>query len=280
VKLLLARGASISARTHDDTTPLHSVIGQGNVAIVKQLLANGADLWRRQFELAPIALAIKADEPGIVRLLMEKGAEYSPVHIAAYFGNLDEIERYLAEGGNVNAEDPSRLTLLTCAVCAGQEAVVKLLLSKGTDVNLQAGSGWAALHWASMTGHDEMTKILLDKGADVALKDQRGRTALYWAASGRREDIVEMLLAKGADVNASSGVIIAEGESDEGWTPLHVACTIGRAPVVELLLTHGAAAKVRTKNGCTPLGLAQERELDEIVELLHKHGVEEESAKK
>ncbi|MHC4542163.1 MAG: ankyrin repeat domain-containing protein, partial [Planctomycetota bacterium] len=74
------------------------------------------------------------------------------------------------------------------------------------------------------------------------------------------------------------GVILAEGQADEGWTPLHAACTTGSVPVVELLLAHGADVKVKTKNGFTPLGLAEEREFDEIVELLCKRGAEEESA--
>jgi len=172
------------------------------------------------------------------------------------------------------------MTLLACAVCGGQEAAAELLLNKGADVNLQAGSGRAALHWASMTGHAEMATMLLEKGANVALRDQRGCTALYWAASGSDKEMVEMLLAKGADVNAKSGVIIAEGQADEGWTPLHVACTTDRTAVVELLLAHGADVKAKTKNGCIALALAQEREFDEIVELLRRSGAEEEPVKK
>jgi ankyrin repeat protein len=278
IKLLLGRGADINARSYDDATLLHSAIG--NIITVRQLLANGADLWQRQYELTPVSLAMRADAPGIVRLLMSKGGEYSAVHIAAYFGNLDDIKSYLAKGGNVNAEDPSRMTLLACAVCGGQEAAAELLVNKGADVNLQAGSGRSALHWASMTGQAEMATMLLEKGANVALRDQRGCTALYWAASGSDMEIVEMLLAKGADVNTRSGVIIAEGRADEGWTPLHAACTTDYTAVVELLLAHGADVKAKTKNGCTPLALAQEREFDEIVELLRKSGTEEESAKK
>jgi ankyrin repeat protein len=220
------------------------------------------------------------DEPGIVRLLMSKGGEYSPVHIAAYFGNLDKLKSYLAEGGDINAENPSRMTLLACAVCGGQAAAAELLINKGTDVNLQAGSGRSALHWASMTGRAEMTTMLLEKDADVALRDQRGCTALYWAVSSSDKELIEMLLTKGADVNAQSGVIIAEGETDEGWTPLHVACTIDRTAVVELLLAHGADINAKTKNGCTALSLAKEREFDEVEELLRRHRAEEEPAKK
>jgi ankyrin repeat protein len=223
---------------------------------------------------------MKVDEPGIIRLLMEKDAEYSPIHIAAYFGNLDEIKNYLISGGDINSEGPSRMTLLACAVCGGQEAVANLLLNKGADVNFQAGSGWAALHWASRKGRDKIVSMLLDKGADVALKDKRGRTALHWAASGNHKDIVEILLTKGADVNAKSGVVIHEDQTDEEWTPLHAACTSNNSDVVQLLLTHGADVKAKTKNGHTPIALATERELDDIVELLRKSGVEEESGQK
>ena len=155
-----------------------------------------------------------------------------------------------------------------------------MLLDQGAVVNLQTGSGWAALHWASMTGRDEMTKMLLEEGADVELRDRWGCTALYHAASRYRGDTVETLLEKGADVNAKTDVIIAEGQTDEGWTALHAACTTGSVPVVELLLAHGSDVKVETKNGCTALSLAQERELDEIVKLLRKHEAEEKPAKK
>ena len=82
----------------------------------------------------------------------------------------------------------------------------------------------------------------------------------------------------GANVNAKTGIIIAEGQTDEGWTSLHVACTTGNVPVVELLLAHGADVSTKTKNGCTPLALAKDREFEKIVELLYKHGAEEESA--
>jgi ankyrin repeat protein len=115
----------------------------------------------------------------------------------------------------------------------------------------------------------------------VALRDRWGCTALYHAASRYRKGIVvETLLEMGADVNTKTGVILAEGEPDQGWTPLHAACTTGSAPIVELLLAHGADVKVKTKNGYTPLGLAQEREFDKIVGLLRKHGVKEGSVKK
>jgi hypothetical protein len=67
---------------------------------------------------------------------------------------------------------------------------------------------------------------------------------------------------------------------DEGWTPLHVACMSANKAMVKLLLAHKADVNARTKNGCTPLSLAQERILKRIIELLRADGAEESSATK
>ncbi len=42
-------------------------------------------------------------------------------------------------------------------------------------------------------------------------------------------------------------------QNDDGWTPLHEACCLGLADVVEALLQHGADATARCKDGTTPL---------------------------
>ena len=84
-----------------------------------------------------------------------------------------------------------------------------------------------------------------------------------------------------SSINSIAIIFLQDWErQNEGWTPLHVACTTDRIAVIELLLAHGADVNTKTKNGCVPLALAQEREFDEIVELLRKHGAEEELEKK
>ena len=42
-------------------------------------------------------------------------------------------------------------------------------------------------------------------------------------------------------------------QNEDGWTPMHEACCLGLADVVEALLQHGADPRARCKDGTTPL---------------------------
>ena len=81
-------------------------------------------------------------------------------------------------------------------------------------------------------------------------------TPLHSAAN---KEIAELLIAKGADVNA---------KSDDGWTSLHDATSIGHNEIVELLITKGADVNAKNNYGNTPLDLAS----GETVNFLRQHG--------
>jgi ankyrin repeat protein/beta-lactamase regulating signal transducer with metallopeptidase domain len=279
VKLLLARGADVNAGIPSGNTPLHRAIMSGDTEIAGLLLAKGADLSAREHGYTPVALAMWKDQKEMVRFLMGKGAKFSEVHVAAYFDELDEVNQFLSDGGNVDARDPSGLTLIHSAICGGNRQIIESLIAKGANVNAQDSSGWAPLHMASAAGREQITKLLLAGGANLGLCDKSGRTALHWAAMKNHKTIVEMLLSKGSNVNARTGSIIAEGEKDGGWTPLHQACAGGHKDVVEVLIDHGADIGARTENGDTALSVAKkEYELKrmpihrDVMEILRKHG--------
>ncbi|MCL2117953.1 MAG: ankyrin repeat domain-containing protein [Planctomycetaceae bacterium] len=60
-------------------TPLHIAIQNGNIEIVKALLADGCDLGARNADgLTPLDLATKLNHDEIVRLLLERGAGRLP----------------------------------------------------------------------------------------------------------------------------------------------------------------------------------------------------------
>jgi len=283
VKLLLKSGAYIDARDYLDYTPLHRAITEPHQDMVELLLDNGAAPWRRRMGLDLIGIAMEAHENEMIRFLVDKGIEHSATHVAAFFGDLVEVNSYLAAGGDINAKDPSQLTLLTCAIFGRQAAVAEFLISKGADINLKGAEGMTALHRATTRGPPEIARMLLDEGADITITDDYGCTALFYPSWRGRKDIIEMMLAKGANVNARSGVILLYGESksDEGWTPLHKACWVGYNAVVEVLIANGADVNAESKNGKTPMSVATEiadeiRGYDEqIIELLRKHGAKE-----
>jgi len=219
----------------------------------------------------------------MIRFLVDKGMEHSAVQVAAFFGDTNEVKRYLAAGGDINAQESSWLTLLTCAVLGGHKDEAEFLISKGADINRRGAEGKSALHWAVISYRPEILRMLLDRGASTETRDVRGHTALFLAAYWDRkllgaqrdeEDMVEMvkiLLARGADVNASGrGGLFFE---DTGWTPLHWPCRNGFGEMVEVLIAHGADVNAKSKNGETPMSLA--KSYKSIKEMLRKHGAKE-----
>src|SRR5262249_33826467 len=88
----------------------------------------------------------------------------TPLHYAAYNGNLNQV---------------------------------KLFLDAGAPVNVADGRGLTALMMAanSRNKNPEVVRLLLDRGADVAPKEEFGRTAADWARIGAGTEIIEMLPA-------------------------------------------------------------------------------------
>src|SRR4029079_4999052 len=79
---------------------------------------------------------------------------------------------------------------------------------------------------------------MLDQKVDPNARDHAGLTPLMLALHD--VDRVKLLLDRGADVNAKSG---------NGRTPLIIASgQVGAAPVVRLLLDHGAAIAAKAQS--------------------------------
>ena len=63
-------------------------------------------------------------------------------------------------------------------------------------------------------------------------------------------------------------------QNEDGWTPLHEACCLGLADVVEALLQHGADARARCKDGTTPLHKAARAGSKAAVAMLMQAGAD------
>jgi cytohesin len=223
VKTFIQEGIDVNTKVHG-STPLHCAARYGHKEVAELLIAQGADVNAKDARgRTPISLAINQGRKEIAKLLLSRSADVS-LHIAAYLGDLQRVQKFIDGGANVDANDRGGQTALHYAAKAGQIEVAKLLIANGADVN--AGE-WTPLQEAAIHSK-EMVELLLAKGADI---NAGPWTALHTAASTGRKDIVELLIQKGADVNAKDGW---------GRNPLWYAQNKGYTEIVELLRKHGA----------------------------------------
>lgn len=133
--------------------------------------------------------------------LVASVAQAGPLHEAAVKGDLNEVERLIAEGAKVNAKDKDGNTPLHSAVINGHATVTALLIAKGAKVKEKNKTGYTPLHAAAYHGEKAAAELLIAKGAKVNVKDKYGRTPLTLAESKGHMNIVELLQhhrAKGA----------------------------------------------------------------------------------
>ncbi len=232
VKFLLEQGADINARTYGQT-PLMVAAFFGDVEIVKLLVGKGADP-NIQGDNAITAVQTAADggHPEVVKLLLAKGGKIT-LAAAACIGDLEQAQRLIKDGADVNANGFWGCKPLMAATRGGNLDVIKALLEKGADINSHNGAGETALMLALRSEcQADVVKLLLEKGADVNARSQRGETALMMVVKEEDQpDVLKMILEKGADVNASS---------KEGKTALKIASAYVRLDSIKLLKAHGA----------------------------------------
>jgi len=189
--LLLDKGADVNG-AGAGRTALHAAVQAARSDIAAELLARGADpnarLARRLPRVAgeltggplsmigatPFWLAAKFADVGLMRLLIEKGADpqltskdrTTPLMVAAGIGWVDGQDRY----GNL---------LFDADLSDRQKAdldAVTLALSHGGDVNAVNEHGQTAVHGAAYMGSDAIVQLLASRGAKLDVVDKYGQT--------------------------------------------------------------------------------------------------------
>ena len=148
-------------------------------------------------------------------------------------GQLEEVQRLLGEGVDVNCFDDEKSTPLHVAAFCGHESIVAILLSAGASLVSEGQLGSQPLHVAAYVGHATIVRRLLAAKADVDARDDEERTPLHLASARGRVAVCEALIAAGASTSALS---------EHGLTPLKVATREGHSSVVQML---EAASKLK-----------------------------------
>ena len=181
VRRLLAGGVNVNAPPPGHRALDYAILA-GNASIVPDLLAYGASVEPGgAFETTPLAEAVAARQPGIVKIL-------------------------LAHGANANRQDANGMqTLLTLAFFVHDAAVMQALLQGGANPNGAITSqGMTPLMLSARAGEITMVQALMAHGANANARARDGKTVLMQAVSGGHLPTIKYLVAHGADVNAKA----------------------------------------------------------------------------
>jgi ankyrin repeat protein len=156
-----------------------------------------AALAGRYFELAQVLHrnGSSVEAPG--------GSGNTPLHSAAFRGDLEMVEVLLEYGVAIDAQNSYCCTPLSGAAIGyhNNPRVARLLIERGADPNIRDSSGFTPLHYASQWWKIEIARVLVEHGANIEVKDNKGRTPLDIALEGQSrqcEEIVKLLLEHGA----------------------------------------------------------------------------------
>ena len=147
---------------------------------------------------------------------------------------------------------------LVATIALGNE-ISRLLIEKGANVNDAVGcNGMTPLYLAAQEGFEDLAKLLIANGANVdTVTSDDGVSALHIAVQFGHTKVVKLLIHSNANLNSI--------KKDDGNTPLMVALQSLRTDIAKMLIQAGANVSIYNAKGISPLMLASNRGLDELV---------------
>ncbi|XP_066536652.1 ankyrin-2b isoform X11 [Hoplias malabaricus] len=276
VRYLLENGGNQSTATEDGFTPLAIALQQGHNQVVSILLENDT---KGKVRLPALHIAARKDDTKSAALLLQNDhnadvqskmmvnrtteSGFTPLHIAAHYGNVNVATLLLNRGAAVDFTARNGITPLHVASKRGNTNMVRLLLDRGSQIDAKTRDGLTPLHCAARSGHDTAVELLLERGAPILARTKNGLSPLHMAAQGDHVECVKHLLQHKAPV---------DDVTLDYLTALHVAAHCGHYRVTKLLLDKRANPNARALNGFTPLHIACKKNRVKVMELLVKYG--------
>jgi uncharacterized protein len=293
VKLLVAKGAVLNARSNQTTFP-RLRFGDGIVAR-QMVLPRGS--W------TALMYAARQNSIFAARALAEAGADLNladpdgttALVFAIINGHFDLARMLVEKGANPNIADSQGMAALYAAVDmstldetvgrpnpkphAGIDAaeLVRIMLARGANPNLtlkapvlerihndgdtNLGDGATPLMRAAKDADVPVMQALLAAGADVNARTKVGKTPLMFAAS--RLGGFRGTPNRGAEQDALAAIALCldrgaaiDATDQNGQTALHLSVAQAEDSIVRLLADKGANLQAKDKQGRTPLDLA------------------------
>lgn len=158
-------------------------VKEGRADMVEVAIKKNPDLINNEGQIlssAPLQVAIVNSQPGVVKLLVDKGAKYTdmfPLHKAATFASSQK------EKGKEDAPDME---------------IIKYFIKKGCKIDAKDDGGNTLLHAACRGLKLDLVMYLVENGLDINAKNDFGDTPLKIAEAKGGVSIINYLMANGA----------------------------------------------------------------------------------
>ena len=253
-QLLSAGKCTVSDQDSDGNTILHLA--------VQSALGETMDLSGAGFKMLDLVLNHEHAKGLSTAQSLLNNDGLTPLHVAAKGGSVAVCEALLqsssAPPGVVNLASRRRDKLHNGQWGKKNESGDLEIIGSADSTPLHMTV--QALHDAAELAQDEdeeefeadvsLVSLLLRHGADANAVDVESQTPLHIAIAASLHGVVRLLLEAKADMSLSCTTF---GKNN---TALHQATIHRDAPMVELLVAHGADVDAQGRDGWTPLGLA------------------------
>ncbi|XP_055906458.1 putative ankyrin repeat protein RF_0381 [Eupeodes corollae] len=295
-EMLIKFGANVNCVDEKDKTPMYYATGNGDIKMVKLLLAKEAAVTNCPGLLIN---AVKQENIEMIHLLLKHKVDVKEAdsygRTALHYSALNEVNECL---DTILCMELMGKIMKVGKMQSPNEKVriAKILIDAGADVNAKSKDGRTALHYASYNAYHNVVKLLFEHNAKM-VADNEGMLPLHLNAYNGNVDILKMLISKGADVNARTkygttavhfateeikiefleylfqhGAKIDQKEDDNGETALHAAARIDCLDLFELLLNYGADIDCTNNRGKTAFNIASQGGNHRIVKALLEYG--------
>ncbi len=231
--LLAVPGIHVDARDSEHRNAVHAACEAGNLALVRLLVAHGANLHTHCKKSTPLIAACISFNPEVLGYVLKKtprqlidfrapGGNTALVN-SVVFGNIKAVGKLIARGADPDGLGTSAMTPLHYAAEHGHVAIAKLLIRHGA-VARKSTFGYP-LDIACRAGYMEMVELLITH--PPASKEWHG-CALQTAIELRRPALLDCLLANGVSANAvlpneTTALMVAINHADDDATRLLIA---------------------------------------------------------